>query len=184
MIPNRTRCLKLLEKYNVPQNIVKHSLVVSRIAVFLATELNKKGHNLNIQEIEAAALLHDIKKMDSLKTNTSHAHEAGRLMKELGYDEIAKIVEQHVFLNENNDSSKILEEEVVNYSDKRVRHTKVVTLKERFKDLRKRYGKDKESIKVINNLERKAIQIENKIFSNLPFKPEELCKIMKRRNKH
>ncbi|MEM2134412.1 MAG: HDIG domain-containing metalloprotein [Candidatus Freyarchaeota archaeon] len=184
MIPSRKRCLDLLKKYNVPQNIIKHSLVVSRIAVFLATELNKKGHNLNLEEIEAAALLHDIKKMDSLKTKTSHAHEAGRLMKELGYNEIAKIVEQHVFLDENNDSSKILEEELVNYSDKRVRHSKVVTLEERFKDLRKRYGKDKESIEVINNLERKAIQVENKIFSNLTFKPQELGKIIKRRKKH
>lgn len=182
MIPSRERCLELLKTYNVPQNIVNHSLVVSKVALFLAEELNKKGCNLNIKKIEAAALLHDIKKMDGLIKGTSHAHEGWRLLRRIGYGKIADIVKQHVVLDENNDSSKILEAEIVNYSDKRVRHLKIVTLRERFEDLRKRYGKDEEAIDFINNLEQKAFEIENKIFSNLDFKPEEIPKIIKKRH--
>lgn len=182
MIPNRRQCMELLKVNNVPRNIVNHSITVSKVAVFLARELNKKGFSLNIEKIEAAALLHDIKKMDSLKTKSGrgHAHEGGFLLKKLGYDEVAEIVKQHVFLEPNNDSSKIKEAEVVNYSDKRVRHSRVVTLKERFQYLRERYGKDEESKKIINDLERKAFEIENKIFSNLDFKPEEIPKLLKR----
>ena len=176
MIPNRRQCMELLKINNVPRNIINHSLTVSKVAVFLAKELNKKGFNLNIAEIEAAALLHDIKKMDSLKKGTGHAYEGWLLLKKLGYGEVAEIVKQHVFLEPNNDSSKIREEEVVNYSDKRVRHSNIVTLKERFRYLKERYGKDEDSIKVINNLEQKALKIENKLFSNIDFKPEEISK--------
>nr|MDO8081122.1 HD domain-containing protein [Candidatus Freyarchaeota archaeon] len=181
MIPSREQCLELLRSHNVPRNIITHSLIVSRVAVFLAKELNKKGFNLNINEIEAAALLHDIKKIDSLRSGTGHAHDAWLLLRKLGYNEVAEIVKQHVFLDQNNDSSKIKEEEVVNYSDKRVRHSDIVTLKERFQYLKERYGKDEESIKVINNLERKAFEIENKIFSNIDFKPEEIPKLLRMR---
>jgi putative nucleotidyltransferase with HDIG domain len=179
MIPSRKQCLELLRTHNVPRNIINHSLIVSRVAVFIARELNKKGFNLNINEIEAAALLHDIKKIDSLKRGTGHAHEGWLLLKKLGYREVAEIVKQHVFLDPNNDSSKIKEEEVVNYSDKRVRHTDIVSLKERFQYLKERYGKDEESIKVINNLEKKAFEIENKLFSHFDFKPEEVPRLLR-----
>jgi putative nucleotidyltransferase with HDIG domain len=179
MIPNRKQCMDLLRTHNVPRNIVNHSLIVCRVAVFLAKELNKKGFNLNIDEIEAAALLHDIKKIDSLKTGTGHAQEGWLLLNKLGYSEVAKIVKQHVFLDQDNDSPIIKEEEVVNYSDKRVRHAEVVPLKERFEYLKERYGKDEESIKVINGLEKKAFELENKIFSNMDFKPEEIPRLLK-----
>jgi len=182
MIPSRNQCLELLRTHNVPRNIISHSLIVSRVAVFLAKELNKKGFDLNIDEIEAAALLHDIKKIDSLKTGTGHAHDGWLLLRKLGYDEVAEIVKQHVFLDPNDDSSQIKEEEIVNYSDKRVRHSEIVPLKERFEYLKGRYGKDEESIKVINNLEQKAFEIENKIFSYIDFKPEEIPKLFRMRD--
>ncbi|WXG41739.1 MAG: HD domain-containing protein [Candidatus Freyarchaeum deiterrae] len=174
--------MDLLRTYNVPRNIVNHSLIVSRVAVFLATELNKKGYNLNIDEIEAAALLHDIKKIDSLKTGTGHAQEGWLLLNKLGYNEVAEIVKQHVFLDQNNDPQEIREEEVVNYSDKRVRHSEVVPLKERFAYLKERYGKDEESLRVINRLEKRARELENKIFSNIDFKPEEVSRLLKTRD--
>lgn len=181
MIPSRKRCLELLKTYNVPKNIVNHSLMVSRVAVLLGRELNKKGFNLDINKIEAAALLHDIKKMDGLKKGTSHAHEGWRLLRKIGYGKIADIVKQHVVLEENDDSSEIREAELVNYSDKRVRHSRIVTLKERFDDLRKRYGKDEEAIEFINKLERTTLEIEKKIFSNLDFKPEKISEIIRTR---
>lgn len=182
MIPTRKRCFEILDTYNVPKNIVNHSRTVCTIAVFLAKELNNKGSNLNVNLIEAAALLHDIKKMDGLIKGTSHAHEGWRLLRRIGYSKVADIVKQHVILEDNNDSSKIIEAELVNYSDKRVRHSRVVTLKERFDDLKKRYGRDKEAIEFINSLERTAFEIEKKIFSNLDFKPEELPKLIRKRH--
>ncbi|MFB0562033.1 MAG: HDIG domain-containing metalloprotein [Candidatus Lokiarchaeia archaeon] len=182
MIPSKKRCLEILKTYNVPRNIVNHSMVVSRLAVFLARELNKKGFNLDINKIEAAALLHDIKKMDGLIKGTSHAHEGWRLLRKIGYSNIADIVKQHVVLEENDDSSKILEAELVNYSDKRVRHSRIVTLRERFEDLKKRYGRDEEAIEFINILEQKTFEIETKIFSNLDFEPEEIPKLIKIRH--
>ncbi|MEM3586847.1 MAG: HD domain-containing protein [Candidatus Jordarchaeaceae archaeon] len=171
--------MELLKTNNVPRNIINHSLIVSKVAVFLARELNKRGFNLNIDEIEAAALLHDIKKIESMEKGTGHAHEAWLFLKQLGYSEVAEIVKQHVFLDPDDGSSKIREEEIVNYSDKRVRHTTIVSLKERFEYLKERYGKDEESIKLINNLEKKAFEIENKLFSNLDFKPEEIPKLIR-----
>jgi len=71
----------------------------------------------------------------------------------------------------------ISEEELINYSDKRVMHTSVVTLSERFVDLQNRYGFKSLDTKIINRmrmLESETYTLENKIFSKLNFTPKEL----------
>ena len=61
---------------------------------------------------------------------------------------------QHVWLNREGDPSSVSEEEVVNYADKRVRHDQIVSLEERFQDLKNRYGKDQRSIHYLERLEK------------------------------
>ena len=73
----------------------------------------------------------------------------------------------------------ISEEELINYSDKRVMHTKVVTLSERFTDLHGRYCFKNLDTRIINRirlLESETYKLENKIFSKLNFTPEELSR--------
>ena len=173
------KCYDLLKKYNVPGHIIQHSETVCRVALFLSYELNKNGEKLDIQLINAAALLHDITKFEDLKTHKDHAKTGKILLENLGFSRIGVIVGEHINLQDKRGIKTISEAEIINYSDKRVMHTEVVTLPERFKDLRERYGLNKKTlnestVKRINELELKIYELEKKIFSKLDFKAEEL----------
>lgn len=180
-VPSIDQCYKLLKQYRVPDHIIQHSEIVCKVAVLLADELNKQGENLSIPEIQAAAVLHDITKMQGLKTRQDHAKTGKRLLAELGFKRIGEIMAEHIKLKEGRNPRPISEEEIINYSDKRVMHTRVVTLEERFADLRKRYGAkslDKNALERISALEYETYELENKIFSKLDFPPEELSNLM------
>lgn len=173
------KCYDLLKKYNVPGHIIQHSETVCRVALFLSYELNKNGEKIDIQLINAAALLHDITKFEDLKTHKDHAKTGKILLENLGFSRIGEIVGEHINLQDKRGIKTISEAEIINYSDKRVMHTEVVTLPERFKDLRERYGLNKKTlnertVKRINELELKIYELEKKIFSKLDFKAEEL----------
>ncbi len=181
--PSVDQCYRLLKGYNVPDHIIQHSEMVCKIAGFLADELNKQGENLSTPEIEAAALLHDMTKMEGLRTSQDHAKTAKRLLLRLGFKRIADIVAGHIRLQEVQNPKPLTEEEIINYSDKRVMHTRVVPLAERFADLRKRYAdKDlgKNVIERMIALEHKTYELEKKIFSKLDFTPEDLSHLAER----
>lgn len=173
-VPSKRECLDLMRRYNAGEHIVQHCIKVAEVALSLSVALNRKGENLNLDEVEAAALLHDITKVESLDTGEDHSITAYRLLRKLGYDRIAEIVRQHVFLLGDSDNSWISEEEVVNYSDKRVRHDQVVTLKERFQDLRERYCRDEKGRKWMDRMESLSNRIEKRIFSKLDREPADV----------
>jgi uncharacterized protein len=180
-VPSADQCYELLKRYDVPDHVIKHSEVVCRVAVFLAAHLNTRGEELDIAQIGAAALLHDITKMEGIRTHQDHAKTGQRLLRELGYRRIGGIVAEHVRLREGRIPRPLSEEEIINYSDKRVMHDKIVTLEERFADLRMRYGRkdpDGNAIERIITLEDKTYELESKIFSRLDFPPEELLHVM------
>jgi uncharacterized protein len=180
-VPSVDQCHLLLREYHVPRHIVQHSQMVCRVAGFLAAELNNRGENLSIPEIEAAALLHDMTKMEGLKTTQDHAHTGMKLLANLGFKRIGEIVVEHIRLQEGRLYRPLSEEEIINYSDKRVLHTRVVPLAERFADLRKRYGNrgsDKGTIERIVALEGQTYELERKIFAKLSFAPEQLSGLM------
>ncbi len=176
-VPSSDQCYNLLKKYAVPDHIIRHSEVVSRVAVFLAVRLNSSGENLSIAAVKAAALLHDITKMEGIESRQDHAKTGRRLLAELGFRRIGDIVGEHIRLQAGRENQPIQEQEIINYADKRVMHTEIVTLKERFADLRKRYGlngSDNDAVARITALEERTYALERKIFSKLDFSPEEL----------
>jgi putative nucleotidyltransferase with HDIG domain len=180
-VPSSNQCYNLLKRYAVPDNIIRHSEVVSRVAVFLTVRLNRSGENLHIDAVKAAALLHDITKMEGIESRQDHAKTGRRLLAELGYRRIGDIVGEHIRLQAGRENHRIREEEIINYADKRVMHTQIVTLKERFADLRKRYGLnglDNDSVARITALEERTYELERTIFSRLDFSPEELLQRM------
>jgi len=162
----------------MPRHIREHCAIVCRVACALAKELNKHGETLNINEIEAAALLHDITKSNSINTRENHAETAAQLLASLGYKRIAAIVNAHITVPPLQNSSRVTEEEVVNYADKRVRHSTLVSLDERFRDLMHRYGRTKKSQNRIARLKIQTRAIEQKIFSRLPYTPEDFSALI------
>jgi putative nucleotidyltransferase with HDIG domain len=95
-VPSIDQCYKLLEEYNVPDHIIQHSEMVCKVAVFLADKLNEHGENLGIPEIEAAALLHDMTKMEGIITRQDHAETGKRLLAGLGFKRIGEIMAEHI----------------------------------------------------------------------------------------
>jgi len=177
MVPTREECLMIMARYGMLDHIVEHSLKVAKVALFLSSELNKKGQRIDLGLVEAASLLHDITKTTSLRTKEDHCITGYHLLKEIGYERVGVIVAQHVWPSKTGDGSCVSEEEIVNYADKRVRHNAIVPLEERFNDLKKRYGRNEESIAYLERLERAIVEIENKIFLILEIHPDEIDRL-------
>jgi uncharacterized protein len=172
--PGREECLSLMTELGMLDHIMKHCLQVAKVALLISNELNRRGQNLDLGVVEAASLLHDLTKAESLKTREDHAATAALVLKGMGYERVGEVIAEHVELSEGKDPFSISEEEVVNYADKRVRHDRIVSLEERFHDLKERYGKTPRAIQRLAHSEGTALKIEGKIFSVLDFRPEEV----------
>jgi putative nucleotidyltransferase with HDIG domain len=177
MTPTLEECLDLMKEHNMLENIVQHSLLVNEVGLWLSEELNKTGENINLAKVQAGALLHDITKTKSITTGEDHASTGSELLEKLGFKSISEIVRQHVIADDAVNSPMISEVEIVNYADKRVLHNKVVTLGKRFDDLRTRYGINQERVYLIGQSEKRAIEVEKKIFSRLDVTPDALLSI-------
>jgi uncharacterized protein len=174
MVPTREECLRLMGEYGMLENIIAHSLEVAKVALFISTELNKRGQRISLNLVEAASLLHDLTKTECLKTKQDHAKTGSQLLKEIGYERVGEVVGQHIWLGREVDPLSISEEEIVNYADKRVMHDHIVSLEERFNDLKDRYGRDQRAIDYLDRMEREIYGIEHKIFFILQMDPNDL----------
>jgi len=176
-VPNRDECLDLMDRYGMLRNIVDHSLAVTRVARFLSKELNKRGQRINLGVVEAAALLHDLAKTECLRSKEDHAQQGFRLLRGLGYERVATVVAQHIEVSSGGDAAFVTEEEVVNYADKRVQHDRIVSLEQRFSDLKDRYGHVKSALEQMDRMEKATYAIEGKIFLILGSDPEDLLRL-------
>jgi uncharacterized protein len=174
VIPTRDDCFRLMGQYGMLSHIVDHSIEVAKIALFLSVELNKRGQKIDLHLVEAAALLHDLTKTEGLKTKEDHAQTGSEVLKGMGFERVGEVVAEHIQLLNKKDPSSVSEEEVVNYADKRVQHDRIVSLEERFIDLKERYGKNPRAFEQLEQLKRDTFEIENKIFSILKVAPEDL----------
>ncbi|MEW5949012.1 MAG: HD domain-containing protein [Thermodesulfobacteriota bacterium] len=164
-----------MDEYKVMDHVGQHCRKVAGVALFIADKLTSAGVKLNIRLIEAAALLHDITKIEALEQGRNHAETGADLLEKLGFPTVAHIVRQHVNLSGPIIGTPINESEVVNYADKRVLHTTVVSLRDRFDYIREKYGHgDPVRITRINRIEEETQELEKKIFARLPIKPEEI----------
>jgi hypothetical protein len=72
----------------------------------------------------------------------------------------------------------ILEAEVLNYSDKRVLHDQIVGLDRRMDYIVDRYGETPAHRERILVLWQKTRELENKLFKNLSFAPDNLTRLI------
>jgi len=174
MIPSREECLVVMSRCGMLENIVSHSLEVARVALFISAELNRKGQRIDLGLVEAASLLHDLAKTECLKTKDDHARRGCQVLKEMGYGRVGDVVAQHIWLEKSGDLSCVSEEEVVNYADKRVMHDRIVSLEERFSDLKARYGLNPKAMDYLERLQKEVYGVEDKIFFILQIDPNDL----------
>jgi putative nucleotidyltransferase with HDIG domain len=177
-IPAKQQCYQMMCKMRMMDHIVVHSLQVCRVATFLTEHLNRQHYRLDFDLIQSAALLHDITKTRSFKTREDHALTGGKYLSDRGYSEIGDLVRQHVKLDKYSVAATIREVEVLNYADKRVLHDEIVVLDKRLDYILERYAETPEHREQINVLWQKTRAMENKLFKDLSFAPDDLTRLV------
>ncbi|MGA8573864.1 MAG: HD domain-containing protein [Desulfobaccales bacterium] len=179
-LPTYDDCLALMAAHGMLPNVREHSYRVMQVAAFLGQALAAAGLELHLPLISTGALLHDLGKTPCLGTAQNHAQWGAEILSALGYPELAQVVREHVRLEEElvENPRPLREAEVVNYADKRVLHTRVVSLADRFADLKVRYGRTSEALVRINAMEVKSLALEEKLFAALPYNPADLLDII------
>lgn len=181
-IPSRTECLKLMEQFEMFDNIKAHSLKVALAAETIITRLAEVLPSSRLPEkqlVIAGALLHDIAKTPCLKDGCRHSDLGAEICKELGYEDLSEIVKEHVILSDYSaaqcHSGYFRAKEIVYYADKRVKHDQIVTLDDRLVYIISRYSKGDAHIEahIQKNFET-ALDLEKALFSYIPFPSDEL----------
>lgn len=157
-------------------NIKDHSIVVARIAEYLAAELSASGLALSVPLAVAAALLHDIGKTQSLANGDDHARLGREICLTHRYLELAPIVGEHVILKNGMPAKGLSEKEIVYYADKRVNHDAIVSLEERLGYIIERYGNnDERRQRAIERNFGICQRIEARIFAALPISSDAMA---------
>ena len=196
-LPTHKQCLRMLKEHRVPSHIVRHSLTVAKLAIFLAERLKEKGVPVDVALVDRACLLHDIfricdfKQSDDGKAeqNTtwkskakrqqikSHEDAAYDLLKEK-YPVLALTVKKHRYsaLLDEKERPHTCEEKLVYYADKKVMHDRIVPLKQRLEEAHKRNAPRPKAQGGINpaKIDRLIYKLEEEIFSKIELNPDEV----------
>jgi putative nucleotidyltransferase with HDIG domain len=173
-IPTKIECYRLMLQTRMLENIMAHSLQVCRVATWIGEQLKHRGTVIDLDLVQAGALLHDITKTRSIDTGEIHSKTGGEFLIDLGYPEVGDIVRQHVKLDVYFESDQPSEAEIVNYADKRVLHDKIVSLQQRMDYILERYGRVAEFRDAYGWLKDKSVDLEIRIFALLQMRPESL----------
>lgn len=182
--PSIAACIKMMEEYNMLNNIREHSFVVAHAAEKIHTTLALKlGRNAlpSLQLLLAGALLHDIAKTQCLQRKCDHAEVGAEICRRHGYLEVAEIVAEHVRLlhyhSERYKRGVFYAKEIVFYADKRVMHDRIVGLPERLDYILERYGNnDEKRRRLIRHNFNGCKELENWLCSHAGVSPENLLK--------
>lgn len=169
--------MQILSDRNCPAHILEHSMRVSQVGVVIAQNLCQDTL-LDVEFVRSACLLHDVMKMPCIEQDCNHAEEGARLMTQLGFPALGKIIHQHVYLEDPyGHEHPITAAHILNYADKRVRHSTVVTLQERFEYLFERYGITEKRLKRLQQLFHETLFLEEVIFARCDINPARLIEL-------
>lgn len=159
-IPSPELCEKILKWFGISEDIAAHCKAVAVKAKKLSYKLIKAGYPINIQLVEAAALLHDI-----AKGQDNHAQCGRDWLEDMGYGEVARVVGTHTDLPA--EAIDEMDERAILYlADKLTMQDKCITLDERFCASLDKYQNDALILKIILERKNKAMRIKN-IIDNL-----------------
>jgi uncharacterized protein (TIGR00295 family) len=136
VIPSEGEAVALHRKYGSDEIILEHCQTVAKVAKVLAEEFERRGHDVDVHAVVAAAMLHDIGRS---RTHTvRHGVEGAKIVEKEGADrKVVEIVRRHVGAGIAPEESKrlglpdldyiprTLEERVVCFADKMVDRNRV-----------------------------------------------------------
>jgi len=175
---NSSNISKLYKKYEVPANIIAHMKKVSEFAAILCDKFTKKGYKIDKESVVKAALVHDLLRVCDFKEisptspvlwaelkkkygKLGHEKATQKILNKMGHKEIGNLVLKHDFFKIK--ELRTWEEKILYYADKRVDHDKVVSLKVRFREGRKRNFSDTDDLAKITATEKMIVSLEKQI---------------------
>jgi uncharacterized protein len=147
--------LRLLEDCFGDGRIARHCRATANKAVEIAERIKASGRTVDMEFVRVGALLHDIGRART--HDIEHNYEGGRMLRELGFERLARAVERHgsnIFEVIRPDELT-LEEKIVYLADKLTEEDRYVSLDERFKSVverRMKTGREKEVMEIRNAL--------------------------------
>ena len=192
------------EDWQTPLHVRDHCKQVASVAMQMAEAFAQQGIMINDHHLYVSCMLHDMCRVcdfRSLDRNSfqetvtedkwnrweklrerfkgiHHADIAFEQMQERGYSDTAEAIRLHksTAVVKEPDSFISLEQKIVYYADKRVKHTEIVDLKERFRDGRERYGdyNTDEERKLYEQVEQKTIDLEKELFEKIDLNAEDI----------
>jgi len=139
--PTDEQCFDCWDALDMLPHIREHSLMVAGLATFLTERAARRGLDVDLAETRAAALLHDIAKTYTIRHGGHHSQLGGAWTMDWTRNaRLAQGVVHHVHWPFELDLKRHFLPLVIIYADKRVKHARVVPLRERFVDLLDRYG--------------------------------------------
>ncbi len=169
----------------------------------LINKKNQKSP-VDIKLVRHAALLHDLLKVCDFSLNDAifiddkystaqkqiwrkiiklyggmgHIKAASDLLQKIGEPELANLVKKHdyacVIAKDPSDRPHTVQEKIIYYADKRVLHDKLVDMKTRFTDGKKRYADSELQKSSRLEIEKKAFQIEKELCRQAGIAPHDL----------
>lgn len=138
-LPTHEECMRMMDEFNVPENVRAHSYMVNRVAVFLAKKLKEAGEDIDVDLVDRASLLHDLDKIPTLH-NGQHGRMAMEMLAKKGHSKIGEVINKHLFHSILDNNLKTWEDKIVSYADKICQEDYIVSLDERFEYGKKRYA--------------------------------------------
>ncbi len=178
MIPTEEQAKELWNTYHLPEKKRLHVSLVTRVAVFLAQECQRKipESNINISLLRASALLHDIDKAAERLQGEQHPDTAVRLLRKNGMDEVADIVRSHPLhaILDPTIAPTIWEEKLLYLSDKMVKF-EILTVDKRFQ-LWRVEELPPEARNILEQSYPKVKALEREIFDSLGITVDDVAK--------
>jgi uncharacterized protein len=145
-LPDREQAIEILKRNHCSPKVIKHTEAVSALAVEIAKQLQAKNHPINLQLVEAGALLHDLGR--SQTHSVDHAIVGAKLAQQEGLpQEIVSIIKRHVGAGITSEEAQwlgwpkddyvpqTLEEKIVCYADKRIGSNQQIPIEDTIKQL-------------------------------------------------
>ena len=147
VVPGRDQAMALLHSLGLPEGILTHSKGVARVAAEAARIISAAGVPIDVRLVEAAALLHDIDKLDTRGGNGQHGQVAADRLVEMGHAELAAPVASHpvTCLLDDRCFPRGWPSVIVSIADRHVAQA-FLTIDERIDDMQQRHPEYVESL--------------------------------------
>lgn len=131
--PSKEECLLLLKEYRTPDHVIRHCMAVTEAALALASALNEKGFDFDLDLIRSAGMIHDIARVED-----KHGEVGANFALAHGFFQEAEIIREHMTHPFDTDPKNLKELDLVCLGDRLIMEDEYVGI-----DARMQYVIDK-----------------------------------------